>query len=135
MALTITGVRTDMAAAITAGCGLRMSAYESDNVNTPIGIVSLLEFDPRLVFSKAKAEYPFRVRVYAGSPSERANQVLLDGYRELDGSGSLTAAVEDLTNWSEAIDYASVVSVGELREQLVADQLCMVCDWEVEVVF
>lgn len=132
---TISEVRDSIASAITAGCGLRAVPLLTDSLNPPVAVVVASEYDPRLVLGKAKAEYPFTVRVYVNRPAERSAQLTLDGYREPSGTGSVVAAIEDLDNWTETVDYASVTRVGAPTEALIADDLVMAVDFDIEVVW
>lgn len=135
---TISQVRAELAEAITAGCGLRASAYLSDNINAPEAHVWPLAFDPRMVLQQAKAPHEFRVRVFVGRVAERSAQIKLDELREVTGSTSLTAAVQDSDNWPTQppiVDYAVVTQIGEPETASVADEVFMVCDFDIEVVF
>ncbi len=135
---TIAQVRDELTEAIIAGCGLRASAYLSDNVNAPTAHVWPLAFDPRLVLHQAKAAHNFRVRVFVGRVAERSAQVKLDELREVTGSTSLTAAVQDSDNWPTQppiVDYAVVTQIGEPQTDVVADEVFMICDFDIEVVF
>lgn len=134
---TIATVRDGIAKAITNGCGLRAVPYVSDNVAHPVAHVYRSEFDPRMVLGQAKAAYPFRVRVFVGRTAERAAQVRLDELCEVDGPTSLTAAVQDESNWPSGglVDYAVVTNIGEVQLVTVAEEVLMAVDFDIEVVF
>lgn len=115
--------------------GLPCLPYWFDSFDTPQAFVMRREFDPRLVFSQAKAEYLFRIRVITGRTQEQAAQELLDEVAELSGAKSILLAVQDDDFWSAAIDYAQVTSIAEPATVEIAGEVYLVQDFEVEVVF
>jgi hypothetical protein len=132
---TVAQVRDGLAEAITNGCGLRASGYVLDTIAAPCAHVFRREMDPRLVFSKAKAEYRFGVRVFVGRIAEKPAQQRLDELTEASGAGSLVVAVEDSDNWPVTVDYAVVTLIGEPQQVTVADEVFLAVDFDVEVVF
>lgn len=133
---TLADVREAMAAAITAGCGLRMRPYASDNITAPEGHIDLAEFDPRMVFDRETATYPFRVRVFVKRPAERSAQVRLDELREVHGPTSLRAAVENDENWpDDLVQYVVVTNIGAIGTIPNSDEQLFVVDFQIEVCF
>lgn len=133
---TVAEVRDALAIAVRDGCGLRTIAYPSDNLPVPCAVVSRLEMDPRMVFGKATATYPFRVMVFVGRIAEKASQKKLDILTEATGSGSLVVAVEDGDNWPDGlVDYCSVTLIGQPLEAAVAEETYLAVAFDIEVVF
>lgn len=132
----MTEVRDALANAITAGTGLRASALVLDTMAPPIAVVARQPFDPRLVFTQAKAAYQFAVRIYAGRTNERAAQEALDGWCELSGAGSVIAAIQNDANWGAVdVDYAVVTNVGEVQAVAIGESVYLTVELTVEVVF
>jgi hypothetical protein len=133
---TVRQVRTALAEAITAGCGLRAFPYVADTIPAPCAQVFRREMDPRMVFSKAKASYQFGVRVFWPRAAEVNAQQKLDEFTEATGAGSLVGAIEDGDNWTVDVDYASVILIGETQTvTTVAGEEFLTVDFDVEVVF
>ena len=132
---TVLEVREALAGAITDGTGLRSASLIQDQMVAPIAVVARREFDPRFVFSQAKATYEFTVSIYADRTNERAAQEALDGFCELSGTGSVIAAIQDSTLWTVSVDYAQVVLVSEVQATAIAESQFLVVRLDVEVVF
>lgn len=132
---TVWEVREALANAVTDGCGLRCQFYVPDQMVAPIAVVSRRAFDPRYVFSEAKAAYQFTVTVYVDRTADRTAQKTLDDYCELSGSGSVIAAIQDGDLWSVDVDYAQVTQVGEVVAVAVSESQFLAVALDVEVVF
>lgn len=133
---TVQEVRQALSDAITDGVGLRAAPMWQDTFTAPIAIVTRREFDPRLVFTGTTASYEFTVTIYADRTNERTAQVLLDDYCELDGSGSVVAAIQDEANWPNVtVDYAQVTRVGEVQSVAQGESQYLAVALDVEVVF
>lgn len=132
---TVTEVRDDLAAVITAGTGLRAAPLVQDVMVAPIAIVSRRPFDPRMVLQQAKAAYQFTVTIYADRTDERAAQRKLDAYCELSGSTSVLAAIQDGSLWSEDVDYAQVTQIGDVQAVIIGESNYLAVEMAVEVVF
>lgn len=132
---TVTEVRDDLAAVITAGTGLRAAPLVQDTMVAPIAVVSRRPFDPRMVLSQASAAYLFAVTIFADRTNERASQRLLDSYSELSGSTSVLAAIQDGTLWSVDVDYAQVTQIGDVQAVIVGESNYLAVELLVEVVF
>lgn len=110
---TFADVRQALADAV-ATTGLRCLPYPLDDLPVPCAYVDRAEFDPRFVFSQAKASRNLIVQVLLPRDSERAGQIKLDAYCELSGSTSILAAIQDGNNWPDnLVDSASVTSIGD----------------------
>lgn len=133
---TIAEVRDAIANCIDTIPGLRSAAYIQDQITPPIAHVMPLDFDPRLVFSEAKSVYKFQIRVYVGRTPAEQNQAALDTYREVHGSHSITAAVQDDTNWGGVeVDYAKVTRIGSVGVAEVGGVPYLVLQIDVEVLW
>lgn len=132
---TVTEVRDDLAAVITAGTGLRAAPLVQDVMVAPIAVVSRRPFDPRMVLSQASAAYQFTVTIYVDRTDERAAQRALDGYCELSGTTSVLAAIQNGSLWTKDVDYAQVVQIGDVVPVVVGESNYLIVQLDVEVVF
>jgi len=132
---TIAEVRGGLARAIYAGTNLRTDPLTLDSVNAPCAQVFRAEMDPRMIFSGAKAQYQFTVRVFMGRASEIAAQEAIDDLCEINGATSLLQAVETSDNWDVTIDYAQVVRIGETGIANIGGVEYLMAEFDVEVVF
>ena len=113
---TIADVRTDLVNVLANIPGWSTSnGYVGDQLNTYGFKVSRSAFDPRMVFSQAKATHQFTVAAYAPRATPEVSEAALDALCELSGEGSLIATVQDGTNWSVTVDYAVVTNCGEVQ--------------------
>ena len=128
-------VRVALASAVQTGAGVRAIGWIPDSIPAPCATVGFREMDPRMVLSGAKSTYQMLVRLWAPRNETRTAQDLLDDWCEPSGSLSVIEAIETGANWSQTIDYAQVTSIGELREQVRADDVYLTVDLEVEVVW
>ncbi len=134
---TINEARIALAAAVTAGTGLRCSPYTLDKITTPSAQIDRSGFDPRMVFGNTKSVYRVRIRVYTNRNPEIDAQKALDAYSAMTGDQSITAAVADEANWNGEVDYAQVVFIGDTelvtigRDDAVAEYLTVPFDVEV----
>jgi hypothetical protein len=132
---TIAQVRDAIKGAVET-TGLSAVAYLVDTINPPVAHVFPTDYDPRMVFSSAKATYPFTVRVFMHRFVPTPQQQQLDALKEPTGSGSLTEAVQDSDNWGSVdVDYAQVVSVGGNVEREIAGTVYLTADFDIEVVW
>lgn len=132
---TVTEVRDDLAAVITAGTGLRAAPLVQDIMVAPIAVVSRRPFDPRMVLQQAKAAYQFTVTIYVDRTDERAAQRALDAYCELSGATSVLAAIQNGSLWSKTVDYAQVTQIGDVVPVVAGESNYLIVQLDVEVVF
>ena len=134
---TVSEVRQAMADAIADNVeGLRASPIVPDQMVGPIAVVSRQAFDPRYVFSGAKAAYAFTVTVYVLRSADRAQQNLLDEFVELSGSQSVIAALQDEDNYPNVtLDYVQVTNVSEVQAVSVDTAEYLAVRLDVEVVW
>jgi hypothetical protein len=117
--------------------GLRVDEYVRDNFSPPCAEVHRREYDPRMVFSQAKAPYQFTVRVYAGRTHEQWSQVFLDDLCDINTETSLTMAVQDTDNWPSdvTLDYVEVTRIGEIVAVIREEVPYLMVEFDIEVVF
>ena len=134
---TVSQVRQQIADIITDNIdGLRASAIVPDQMVAPIAIVSRRAFDPRYVFSGAKAQYELTITIYVPRTADRAMQNLLDEFVELSGATSVIEAVQTGSNWTNVtVDYAQVVNVSEVSAVSVDTAEYLAVQLDVEVVW
>lgn len=113
---TLAQIRADLASVLETIPGWNVNnGYIGDQVLQYSFKIARPAFDPRMVFSEAKKSVTFTVTAYAPRiPAEEA-EAAIDALCEPSGSGSLIAAVQTGSNWSQTIDYAQVVSCGETQ--------------------
>lgn len=134
---TVSQVRQQIADIIDDNIeGLRASAIVPDQMVAPIAIVSRRAFDPRYVFSGAKAQYELTITIYVPRTADRAMQNLLDEFVELSGATSVIEAVQTGSNWTNVtVDYAQVVNVSEVSAVSVDTAEYLAVQLDVEVVW
>jgi hypothetical protein len=133
---TIAEVREALSDALATIPGWSASPYIGDQVHTYMFKVARPAFDPRMVMSQAKSSHTFTVTAYAPRATPEASEAALDALCELTGSGSLIAAVQDGDNWSATVDYAQVVSCGEVQVAQWTDAAeFLACQFQIEVVW
>ena len=117
-------------------CGREVKPFMQSTVNTGSGYVMRREFDPRLVFSGAKVNYPFMVRFYFLAVSLESAQQDIDTLCDTTGAGSFLAAVQSGDNWpASLVDYAQVTNVGEINDSTVDGTNYFTVDFDIEVVW
>ena len=134
---TVSQVRQQIADIIDDNIeGLRASAIVPDQMVAPIAIVSRRAFDPRYVFSGAKAQYELTITIYVPRTADRAMQNLLDEFVEVSGATSVIEAVQTGSNWTNVtVDYAQVVNVSEVSAVSVDTAEYLAVQLDVEVVW
>ena len=130
---TIATVRTAMKTAVETISGLRAYAVIQDAINAPCAHIVPLEFDPRMVLGESKSEYQFQIRIYAARESADQNQALLDGYREVSGATSITAALQGNAGLAAVVDYAQVTRIGEVGVVEISGVSYLYLEIDVEV--
>lgn len=103
--MTVSDLRSGLAANLANIPGLRTSAWVPDNPTPPIAVVlpQRIEFDA--AFGRGMDEYTFEVLVIAQRMSERTAQSLLDGFCNPTGAQSVKTALEsDKTLGGKAFD-------------------------------
>lgn len=133
--MTIAAVRNAMKTAIETVSGLRAFDYIQDSIEAPCAHVVPLDFDPRMVLGESKAEYQFQIRIYAARAAAQQNQILLDGYREVSGPTSVTAAVQGNSTLNAVVDYSQVSRIGEVSVVEISGVPYLYLEIDLEVCF
>lgn len=95
MTVSISSIRTRLAANLSTVPGLRTSDYVPDDPKPPVAVVmppAPITYD--VAMGRGLDEYDFSVMVIVGRQSERAAQRLLDSLCAPKGSGSIKTAIE-----------------------------------------
>ena len=132
MTATIEDVRDSIADAV-ATTGIRCHPYVLDQVSPPVAMVNRRGMDPRMVLGATKNVYRFEVVVFASRQSEIAGQKLIDNYAATTGTSSIKVAVEDGSNWTATVDYATVTNIGDTVEREIAGVVYLTVAIELEV--
>lgn len=131
---TIARVRDAMKGCVETIPGLRATAYIQDAINVPVAHIVPLDYDPRDVLGEGSATYPFQIRIYVARAPAEQNQALLDGYREISGSQSILAAIQNVSFWNDVDhDYATVTRVGAVTVVEVSGVPYLYVEIDVEV--
>jgi len=94
VSVSISLIRSRLAANLATIAGLRTSDYVPDDPKPPIAVIMppTIRFDTAM--GRGLDEYEFIVTVIVGKQSERAAQQLLDSLCAPKGSGSVKTAIE-----------------------------------------
>lgn len=131
---TIAEVREALAGAASVSL-VPCYPYEADTITVPSFYVTRDEFDPRLVFSQAKAQLTFTLIGYFDRTATESGLRTIDALCEWQGDGSMVAAVQDGDNWSTTVDYASVTRIGRTELVDVGGVTYLSVQFDVEVVW
>lgn len=92
--MTISGLRTGLAANLATITGLRTAATVPTDPKPPIAVVMPNNISYDTAFGRGLDEYEFVVFVIVGKVDDRTAQNLLDGYCNPTGAGSIKTAIE-----------------------------------------
>jgi len=94
VSVSISLIRTRLAANLATIPGLRTSDYVPDDPKPPVAVIMppTITFD--IAMGRGLDEYQFSIMVIVGRQSERAAQRLLDSLCAPKGSGSVKTAIE-----------------------------------------
>lgn len=131
---TIAEVRDALANCVDTISGLRSQAYIQDSITAPIAHIVPLDYDPRAVLGEESATYPFQIRVYVQRAAVEQGQAFLDSCREISGSHSMVAAIQNDANWGGVnVDYASITRVSAVSVVEVSGVPYLYAEWDLEV--
>lgn len=103
--MSVTALRSGIAANLATISGLRTSAFVPDNPAPPVAVVLPTSIDFDSAMGRGMDLYRFDVVVIANRASERSAQSTLDAYCNPTGSSSIKAAIEsDKTLGGSAFD-------------------------------
>lgn len=137
MTATIAQVRDEIADVLgTAFAGTwSTSALVGDTINPPVIKVARPAYDPRVVLGGGKRDITFKLTAYTNRAATEQSERALDLLAEIDGTGSLVAAIQNGSAWSVTVDYAQVVNIGETYSVEIAGVDYLACQFDVKVVW
>ena len=131
--MSISQIRTRLAANLATIPGLRTAAEVPDLPNPPIAIVALNSVSYDRAYAKGMTSYTFRVTVIVGRSAEREAQRKLDAYIS-PGTNSVKNAIEsDKTLGGNAYD-CRVVSMDSVGSLTISDTTYLAADFTVTVI-
>jgi hypothetical protein len=131
--MSISQIRTRLAANLATISGLRTAAEVPDLPNPPIAIVALNNVSFDRAYAKGMTSYTFVITVIVGRAAEREAQRKLDGYIT-PGANSVKNAVEsDKTLGGYAYD-CRVVSMDSVGSLTISDTTYLAADFTVTVI-
>jgi hypothetical protein len=131
--MSISQIRTRLAANLATISGLRTAAEVPDLPNPPIAIVALNNVSYDGAFAKGLTNYTFLITVIVGRSAEREAQRKLDAYIS-PGATSVKNAVEsDKTLGGYAYD-CRVVSMNSVGSLTISDTTYLAADFTVTVI-
>jgi hypothetical protein len=131
--MSITLIRTRLAANLATISGLRTSAEVPDLPNPPVAIVALTSVSYDRAFADGLTNYTFTVTVIVGRAAEREAQRKLDAYIT-PGANSVKNAIEsDKTLGGYAYD-CRVVSMDSVGSLTISDTTYLAADFTVAVI-
>ena len=131
--MSISQIRTRLAANLATIPGLRTAAEVPDLPNPPIAIVALNNVSFDRAYAKGMTSYTFVITVIVGRAAEREAQRKLDAYIS-PGANSVKNAVEsDKTLGGYAYD-CRVVSMDSVGSLTISDTTYLAADFTVTVI-
>ena len=131
--MSISLIRTRLAANLATIPGLRTSAEVPDLPNPPVAIVALNSVSYDRAYAKGMTSYTFVVTVIVGRAAEREAQRKLDAYIT-PGATSVKNAIEsDKTLGGYAYD-CRVVSMDSVGSLTISDTTYLAADFTVAVI-
>jgi hypothetical protein len=131
--MSISLIRTRLAANLATIAGLRTAAEIPDLPNPPIAVVSLDTVTYDQAYAKGMTNYSFTITVIVGRSAEREAQRKLDGYIST-GANSVKNAIEsDKTLGGYAYD-CRVVSMNSVGSVTISDTTYLAADFSVTVI-
>jgi len=131
--MSITQIRSALAANLATISGLRTAAEIPDLPNPPIAVVSLDSVTYDQAYAKGMTTYTFTITVIVGRSAEREAQRKLDGYIT-PGANSVKNAIEsNKTLGGNAYD-CRVVSMNSVGSVTISDTTYLAADFTVTVI-
>jgi hypothetical protein len=131
--MSISQIRTRLAANLATIPGLRTAAEVPDLPNPPVAIVALNSVGYDRAFAQGMTNYTFVITVIVGRAAEREAQRKLDAYIS-PGANSVKNAVEsDSTLGGYAYD-CRVVSMDSVGSLTISDTTYLAADFTVTVI-
>ena len=133
MTVSITQLRTGLAANLATIPGLRTAATLPDQVNPPVALISLERVNYQKTMQRGLTEYLFKVTVIVSRQSERNAQNNLDAYCSSNGTYSVLNALEtDKTLGGVAFDL-TMVSLDAYGSVVIGETTYLSAEFSVQV--
>ena len=131
--MTISAIRSGIAANLATITGLRVSALIPDAPNPPQAVV----IPQGITFDKAMHrgldEYRFTISLVGSRADARSGQTIMDGFCNPTGSGSVKTAIESDRTLGGAAQTLHVTDVASFGASQIGDTLYLVADFSVIV--
>jgi hypothetical protein len=131
--MSISQIRTALAANLATIPGLRTAAEIPDLPNPPIAVVSLDSVTYDQAFAKGMSIYTFNITVIVGRSAEREAQRKLDGYIS-PGANSVKNAIESNKTLGGYAYDCRVVSMNSVGSLTISDTTYLAADFTVTVI-
>ena len=131
--MSISQIRTALAANLATIPGLRTAAEIPDLPNPPIAVVSLDSVTYDQSFAKGMTNYTFTITVIVGRTAEREAQRKLDAYIT-PGANSVKNAIESNKTLGGYAYDCRVVSMNSVGSVTISDTTYLAADFSVTVI-
>lgn len=131
--MTITAIKTALAANIGTISGLRTSPEVPDNPNPPQAVIQLQSVNYDGAFQQGLTTYNFLVSVIVGRVDERNAQQNLDAYASSSGSKSIKLAVQSDKSLNGTAFDVRVTDMTNIGTVLLSDATYLAADFVVTV--
>jgi hypothetical protein len=131
--MSISQIRTALAANLATIPGLRTAAEIPDLPNPPIAVVSLDSVTYDQAYAKGMTNYNFTVTVIVGRSAEREAQRKLDAYIS-PGTNSVKNAIESNKTLGGYAYDCRVVSMNSVGSLTISDTTYLAADFSVTVI-
>jgi hypothetical protein len=131
--LSITAIKTALAANVATISGLRTSAEIPDNPNPPQAVIQLQSVNYDGAFKQGLTTYNFLVSVIVGRVDERNAQKNLDAYASSSGSKSIKLAIQSDKSLNGTAYDVRVTDMTNIGTVLLSDATYLAADFAVTV--
>jgi hypothetical protein len=131
--LSITAIKTALAANVATISGLRTSAEIPDNPNPPQAVIQLQSVNYDGAFKQGLTTYNFLVSVIVGRVDERNAQKNLDAYASSSGSKSIKLAIQSDKSLNGTAFDVRVTDMTNIGTVLLSDATYLAADFAVTV--
>lgn len=131
--MSITAIKTALAANVATISGLRTSAEIPDNPNPPQAVIQLQSVNYDGAFKQGLTTYNFLVSVIVGRVDERNAQKNLDAYASSSGSKSIKLAIQSDKSLNGTAFDVRVTDMTNIGTVLLSDATYLAADFAVTV--
>lgn len=131
--MSITAIKTALAANVATISGLRTSAEIPDNPNPPQAVIQLQSVNYDGAFKQGLTTYNFLVSVIVGRVDERNAQKNLDAYASSSGSQSIKLAIQSDKSLNGTAFDVRVTDMTNIGTVLLSDATYLAADFAVTV--